>query len=189
VHLWRPAGDQLQPARRQPPQLLDDLGKGALDAAFIVASELSEKADFEVKIAWDFEFVLVGSPGQLPRRCRLAAEQEFPFILFRKGSVIENLIDCYFARHQFHPRIMMRLDNAEAIKAMVKSRLGVSMLPFWTITAEVLERTLAPTQLTEPPLLGRLMLVTRWAACLTLHVKAFLGAAQRWRWEDARLTT
>ncbi len=170
------------------PQLLDDLGKGALDLAFIVSSELSEKADFDVKVAWDFEFVLVGSPGQLPGRCSLSAARDFPFVLYRKGSVMENLIDRYFASHQFHPRVMMRLDNAEAIKAMIKSKLGVSMLPFWTIASEVRERTLQPARLKEPPLLGRLVLVTRKPAYLSQPVKAFLEAAQDWRWKDARLT-
>lgn len=170
------------------PQLLNDLGKGALDLAFIVASELSERDDFEVKLAWDFEFVLIGAPGQLPRRCALTRARDFPFVLYRKGSVIENLIDRYFAQHHFQPRVMMRLDNAEAIKAMIKSKLGVSLLPFWTVAAEVRRGTLAVARLREPPLLGRLVLVTRRPAYFSPSVKAFLAAAQNWRWKDGRLT-
>jgi len=91
-------------------------------------------------------------------------------------------------RHQFHPRLMMRLDNAGAIKAMIKSKLGVSMLPFWTVASEVREGTLQPARLKEPPLLGRLVLVTRKPAYLSQPVKAFLEAAQNWRWKDARRT-
>jgi LysR family transcriptional regulator, transcription activator of glutamate synthase operon len=168
------------------PQLLDDLSKGAIDLAFIVSSELSEKADFEEKLSWDFEFVLVGSPGQLPRRCALAAARELPFVLYRKGSVMENLIDHYFAGHQFHPRVTMRLDNAEAIKAMIKSKLGVSMLPYWTIAPEIRARSLAPVRTKEPPLLGRLILVGRKSAYLSQPVKAFLEAAENWKFRDAR---
>jgi DNA-binding transcriptional LysR family regulator len=169
------------------PQLLDDLGRGALDLAFIVCSELSEKADFEPQVAWDFEFVLVGSPGQLPRRGALAAARDFPFLLYRQGSVMENLIDRYFAEHHFNPRVTMRLDNAEAIKAMIKSKLGVSMLPFWTIAAEVRAGALTPVRLKEPPLLGSLALLTRKAAYLSQPVRAFLQTAQSWKWKGAQL--
>lgn len=45
---------------------------------------------------------------------RLARE---PFILFKKNSSMQNLIDKYFQRICFRPYVVMRSDSAEAIKA------------------------------------------------------------------------
>lgn len=166
------------------PQLLEDLDRGTLDMAIIVGSELMAEGDFEIRKEWDFEFVLAAPPGQLPRRCALARLQAAPFILYRKGSVMENHVDRYFAAHRFHPRVVMRLDNAEAIKAMIKSELGVSLLPFWTVSQEVKQRKLSLTRLQEPPLTGRLVLVTRRAGHLPHSVRAFIAVAQQWEWKN-----
>jgi DNA-binding transcriptional LysR family regulator len=165
------------------PQLLDDLNKGALDLAIIVGSELTAEGDFEIRQEWDFEFVLTAPPGQLPRRCALSKLQAQPFILYRKGSVMENHVDRYFAAYRFHPRVAMRLDNAEAIKAMVKSNLGISLLPFWTVADEVKQRKLTITRLHEPPPIGRLVLVTRKSGHLPHSVEAFIEVAQKWQWK------
>jgi DNA-binding transcriptional LysR family regulator len=167
------------------PQLLDDLNKGALDLAIIVGSELTEQRDFEVRQAWDFDFVLTTPMQQLPRRCSLAKLQAHPFILYRKGSVMENQVDRYFATHRFRPRVVMRLDNAEAIKAMVKSGLGISLLPLWTVADEVKQRKLAIVRLQETPPTGRLVLVTRKSGHLPHSVEAFIEAAQKWHWKSA----
>ncbi len=167
------------------PQLLDDLNKGALDLAIIVGSEFTAEGEFEIRKEWEFEFVLTAPPGQLPRRCALAKLQTQPFILYRKGSVMENQVDRYFATQRFHPRVVMRLDNAEAIKAMIKSQLGVSLLPFWTVAQEIKQRRLAITRLTAPPLLGKLLLVTRKSGHLPHSVRAFIEVAQKWEWKVA----
>jgi DNA-binding transcriptional LysR family regulator len=165
------------------PQLLDDLNKGALDLAIIVGSELTVEGDVEIRREWDFEFVLTAPPGQLPRRCALAKLQLQPFILYRKSSVMEVQVSRYFATHHFHPRVVMRLDNAEAVKAMVKSQLGVSLLPFWTVAEEVKQRKLNITRLQEPPLIGRLVLVTRKSGHAPHSVQAFIQVAQQWQWK------
>ena len=165
-------------------QLLDDLSKGALDLAIIVSSTLAAEGEFDVRREWEFDFVLAGPPGQLPRRCALSRLQGQPFILYRKGSVMENHVARFFATHHFHPRVVMRLDNAEAIKAMVKSQLGVSLLPFWTVAREIRERTLSLTRLISPPAPGRLILVTRKAGYLPHSVEAFIEVAQKWQWRS-----
>ena len=91
----------------------------------------------------------------------LAALREEPFILYKKGSIFENLIDRYYAGRGFHPRVIMRFDNAEAIKAMIGSGLGLSMLPMWTVEAEVKGGSLALIRQQEPPIAAKIVLVTR----------------------------
>ena len=61
----------------------------------------------------------------------------FPFILYSKGSRIEDLIDRYFAEISFRPKVIMTFDNAEAIEAMIWTGLGISMLPMWTVDGDL----------------------------------------------------
>lgn len=80
----------------------------------------------------------------------------------------------------------MRLDNAEAIKAMVKARMGISLAPWWAVTAEIKQRGLTLVRLKEPPLLGHLVLVARKPGHPAHSVKAFIEVAQKWQWKNAR---
>lgn len=170
------------------PFLLDGLGRGALDLVFIVATELIETPELTVEARWDFEIVLVGKQRFSARRAALAQLQKLPFILYKQGSVFENLIARYFAEHGFRPRIAMRSDNAEAIKAMVNAGLGVSMLPAWTVAREVRDKRLAVIRQQEPPLLARVALVTRQRSYTTQPVSAFVKVAQAWKWKNAGLS-
>lgn len=167
------------------PFLLDSLSKGALDLVFIVATELMETPDLTVEARWDFEIVLVGKQRISARRAALAQLQKLPFILYKQGSVFENVIARYFTEHGFRPRIAMRSDNAEAIKAMVRAGLGVSMLPAWTVAREVREKRLTVIRQQEPPLLARVALVTRGRGYTAQPVGAFVKVARGWKWKGA----
>jgi len=116
--------------------LLDCLGKGSLDLTFLISSELLEEPGLLIEAAWDFDFALVSGMKELPRRCRLKGLQEFPFILYKKGSIFENLIDRYFAENRFCPRVVMRFDmflsvflghvNCDSLAlAVIKSETGL----------------------------------------------------------------
>lgn len=169
------------------PFLIEGLKKGAIDLIFIVASELLEGPGLAVEAMWDFEIVLVSGLRASPARCRLAELRALPFVLYRQGSVFENLIDRYFAEQGFRPRVVTRSDNAEAIKALVRSGLGVSMLPRWAVEAELKEKKLALIRQQEPPLAARLALVTRRPGYTTQPVSAFIEVARGWKWKSARL--
>jgi LysR family transcriptional activator of glutamate synthase operon len=168
--------------------LIDGLNNGSLDLVFLVTSDHLEAHQFKEEVAWDFEMVLVSGPQRLPRQCRLADLQKFPFILYQEGLVFDRLIARYFAEAGFHPRVTMRFDNAEAIKAMIRLGLGISMLPRWTLSAELKNRTLSLIQQSEPPLLARISLVTRELSYLPKPVEGFVKVAQKWQWKDVRLT-
>jgi LysR family transcriptional activator of glutamate synthase operon len=166
--------------------LLDFLGKGLLDVTFLISSELLEAPGLLIEAAWDFDFALVSGMKALPRRYRLAELQEFPFILYKKGSIFENLIDRYFAENRFRPRVIMRFDTPEAIKAMIRSGLGVSMLPLWVVEAELKNKTLSILRQQEPPLCARVALVTRKFGYVPQPVSAFLEVARKWKWKNTR---
>lgn len=92
----------------------------------------------------------------------------------------------YFAEVGFNPRVIMRFDNAEAIKAMIRLGLGISMLPRWTLNAELKNRTLSLIHQKEAPLLARIMLVTRKLGFVPQPVEAFLKVARDWQWKSRK---
>lgn len=70
--------------------LLEDLSRGSLDLAFLVSGGLGESQDFSVEMTWDFELVMVSHMCRPPRRPHLRDLQKHPFILFRKGSRMQD---------------------------------------------------------------------------------------------------
>ena len=51
------------------------------------------------------------------------------FILYEKNTVMQNLLDRYFESLGVTPRIIMEVENIEAIKSLVRAGLGASILP------------------------------------------------------------
>jgi DNA-binding transcriptional LysR family regulator len=167
--------------------LIQSLASGSLDLGLLVASESQEEPYLSVEVVWEVEFVLVSNLREPPRRCALADLRRFPFILYKKGSRIENLIELYFAETGFQPSVIMTFDTAEAIKAMIRTGLGISMLPMWIVDAELRRGTLSIIHQRERPLLSRVELVSRKASQQPQAVRAFIGLAQDFRFRTPRL--
>lgn len=167
--------------------LLETLDKGGLDLALLISSDLLEGPSFEVNAHWDFELVLVSHLRKAPRHCRLKELERFPFILFQKGSRMEAPIDRYFASHDFRPRVIMRFDNAEATKAMVRAGLGISMLPMWIVDPDLRRGQFFVIRQQEPPLLSKIALVTRKSSYVPQSVQAFIDRARDIDWKRPRL--
>lgn len=170
------------------PNLLEALRKGSLDLAFLVSSGLPEESSFSVDVSWDVEFVLVAHQRQRRQRSAIAELERFPFILFQKGSRMEDLIDRYFAEMDFRPRVIMRFDNAEAIKAMIRTGLGISMLPFWIVDADLQKGRLFLIRQREHPLFSKIVLVSRKASYVPKPIGAFLEMARNFECRHPRLT-
>jgi DNA-binding transcriptional LysR family regulator len=169
------------------PVLLEGLAKGSLDLALLVSSDLIERQDFAVEMSWDFELVLISHQRQPPRQPHLADLKGMPFILFRKNSRLEEPIDRYFASHGFQPRVAMRFDNAEFIKAMVLTGLGISMLPAWVVYKDVKEGRLSMIRQAEPPLYSRIALVRRKSSYIPGSVQTFIETARNLDKSNLRL--
>ena len=170
------------------PLLMGGLRQGSLDLALIVSADLQEGPDVRVETNWAFELVPVAHERQAQRRHCLADLARFPFILFQKGSRMEQPIDRYFAAHGFEPRIVMRFDNAEAIKAMIRAGLGISILPAWAVDGDIRQRHLHCIKLKEPSIVSRLALVSRKSPHVPSAVKAFIEASRDLEWTTPRLS-
>lgn len=172
------------------PPLIENLSNGSLDLILLVASEYLEQSNLSIKATWDFEIVIVSGQRQIPRRCSITELRQLPFILHKKGSVFENLIDRYFAEVGFRPQdVIMRFDNAEAIKAMIRSGLGISMLPAWTVEQELKDKTLLLVRQNESPLFAKIALVTRKVSHLPQPVGAFIKVARTWKWKNLHVSS
>jgi DNA-binding transcriptional LysR family regulator len=60
-----------------------------------------------------------------------------PFVLFEQGSATRKVIDRFFAAEKLEPTIVMDTENVEIIKAMVKTGLGIGIVPYQAIAREV----------------------------------------------------
>jgi DNA-binding transcriptional LysR family regulator len=65
-----------------------------------------------------------------------------PFVLFETGSITRRLVDEFFAREHIAPDIIMETENVEIIKAMVRSGLGISIIPWQAAVADVRNKQL-----------------------------------------------
>jgi DNA-binding transcriptional LysR family regulator len=156
------------------PTLIEKVEEGSLDLALLVCSNLPEKPNLLVEKSWDMEFVFVSSLDQVPRRCSISELKKFPFILFRKGSRMQSVIDQYFTEMDFHPKVVMTFDNADAIKAMIRAGLGVSLLPFWIVEADLRKGMLTLIHQRERRLFSKFELLRRNSSYIPNPVASFI---------------
>ncbi|MEI9969076.1 MAG: substrate-binding domain-containing protein [Terracidiphilus sp.] len=102
----------------------------------------------------------------------------FPFMMFRRGTWLEGLIDRYFEKYSFQPNIMMRFDSAEAMKATLVSGMGVSILPSYAVAREISSGALRQIRQTQPPLTMDVRILVRNAGFVSPAMRAFISTAR-----------
>ena len=158
--------------------LTEKLEKGDLDLAMVVASDPVEEPRVTVEASWEHEIVLVSTLPEAPKRCSIRDLAKFPFLLFQKGGRVESLIDRYMAGVGLRPRVVMRFDNAEAIRAMIRTGLGVSMLPMWTVEDDLRAGTVSVIRQREKRLSILVILISSKLRYLPRTVLAFSELAR-----------
>jgi DNA-binding transcriptional LysR family regulator len=86
------------------------------------------------------ELLLVTAPTHPLARRRNVLPRDLaglPFILFELGSATRRVIDQFFASEKIEPTVVMDTENVEIIKAMVKTGLGIGIVPYQAIAREV----------------------------------------------------
>jgi DNA-binding transcriptional LysR family regulator len=159
------------------PAVVEDLRKGTVDLAFMASGDvLTTIPDMVVEVSWKYEFVVV-SNHHVPRgKCSLVDLQNEPFILYPRGFL---LLERYLERLGFTPRVIMRFDSADAIKAMVQHGLGMSILPIWTVNDVLRRGSVHRVELREPALFTDVVLVRRQASYVPKAVRAFIDLARQ----------
>jgi DNA-binding transcriptional LysR family regulator len=97
-------------------------------------------ADLEVRPVLREELVIVTA-----RRHPLAKQHlidarslaRYPLVLFEQGSTTRRVIDQFFLTQQIPMNVAMETESVEIIKAMVASGLGITLIPYAAIAADV----------------------------------------------------
>jgi DNA-binding transcriptional LysR family regulator len=70
-----------------------------------------------------------------------------PFVLFEPLSNTRRTADRFFTRVGIEPRVVLETENVEILKALVASGMGLTIIPYQSVAAEVQAGTLASTRI------------------------------------------
>jgi DNA-binding transcriptional LysR family regulator len=76
-------------------------------------------------------------PLAAQKRIVAADLEKQPFVLFETGSITRRIVEDFFSRERITPPVIMETENVEIIKAMVRSGLGISIIPWQAAAADV----------------------------------------------------
>lgn len=57
------------------------------------------------------------------------AFQQMPFILIKKGNRTRNIVDQYFSRYYFKPKLILETENTVTTLAMAQAGIGITICP------------------------------------------------------------
>ncbi len=96
------------------------------------------------------ELLIATMPGHpLAKRKKITAQDLAgePFVLFEAGSGTRRVIDRFFLGENIEPNVVMETENVEIIKAMVKTGLGIGIVPYIAVAREVRTRQFFVTRI------------------------------------------
>src|SRR5207248_1595299 len=117
---------------------VEEIRAGRVDAGLLTLPV--EGADLVTVPALREELLLLTVPSHpLAKKKKIAAQDlaDEPFVLFEPGSATRRVIDSFFVTEKIEPTMVMDTENVEIIKAMVKTGLGISIVPYQAIAREV----------------------------------------------------
>lgn len=85
---------------------------------------------------------------------------DIPFISHLRGTALRTVQQHYFDRLGVQPRIIMELENIEAIKSLVRAGMGVSLVPNCT-TTEPFGHGILPKRIRNFPMSRQLLIAAR----------------------------
>jgi DNA-binding transcriptional LysR family regulator len=119
-------------------QSVQAVRSGRVDAGLLTLPV--EESDLVTVPVLREELLLITTPSHpLARRKRVAARDldGLAFVLFETGSATRLVIDRFFLTEEITPNIVMETENVEIIKAMVKTGLGIGIVPYQAVAREV----------------------------------------------------
>jgi len=120
------------------PRLVRQLKTGAADLG-LVTLPVDDPA-LVVEPVLQEELLLVMSPQHPLAHKKHIVPRDLarqPFVLFEAGSNSRRTIEEFFTRQQIAPKVVTETENVEIIKAMVRVRLGISIIPYQAMAREV----------------------------------------------------
>ena len=117
---------------------LEEIRSGRLDAGLLTLPV--EESDLVTVPVMREELLLVTMPSHpLARKKRITPEDvsQHPIVQFEPGSATRRVIESFFLREKIDPTVVMETENVEIIKALVKTGIGISIVPYQAIAREV----------------------------------------------------
>jgi DNA-binding transcriptional LysR family regulator len=119
-------------------RLLQEIRAGAADVGFITLPV--NEPELVTVPAMEEEMLLVAHPSHpLAKKRRIVAQDlaQQPFVLFEAVSNSRRIVDSFFAKEGIEPRIVMETENVEILKALVRSEMGITIIPYQAVAREV----------------------------------------------------
>jgi DNA-binding transcriptional LysR family regulator len=159
-------------------ELLANTRQGRLDLALLVAPLKRIEPGFEVLTRWRFDLSLVtGDPG-ISDRPLLPELAKASFIGFRRGSRLDEMTVQFFNRTRLEPNTIMRFDNADAIRAVLRAGIGYSLLPGWTLNEDLASGSLRLIQIRAKPPAAWVEMVRHESSPLAPAAREFISMAK-----------
>lgn len=117
---------------------VDEIRSGRHDAGLLTLPV--EESDLVTVPVMREELLLVTMPTHRLAKKKSIEPQDLagePFVLFEPGSATRRVIDGMFVTERVEPTVVMDTENVEIIKAMVKTGLGISIVPYQAVAREV----------------------------------------------------
>jgi DNA-binding transcriptional LysR family regulator len=117
---------------------VEEIRAGRVDAGLLTLPV--DESDLVTVPALREELLLMTTPKHPLARRRIVTARDLaeqPFVLFEAGSATRRVIDRFFASQDIEPIVVMDTENVEIIKAMVRTGLGISIVPYQAIAREV----------------------------------------------------
>ncbi|HEY1546021.1 MAG TPA: LysR family transcriptional regulator [Xanthobacteraceae bacterium] len=159
------------------PEILDRLEAGALDVALVTRPVRMSRSVVQTRLLADPLLALV--PKALaPAAGAIGATQlaRLPLILYEAGGNTRTIVDTWFERAGVAPSPIMELGNVEAIKVLVASGLGASVLPKLSLTQVARSTVVCPLR---PALVRELAYVMRKDKVIDRGLRVLLAELTR----------
>jgi DNA-binding transcriptional LysR family regulator len=127
---------------------VEEIRAGHVDAGLLTLPV--EEADLVTLPVLREELLLVTMPGHPLAKRKKVTPQDVagePFVLFEAGSGTRRVIDRFFLSENIEPNVVMETENVEIIKAMVKTGLGIGIVPYIAVAREVRARQFFMTRI------------------------------------------
>jgi DNA-binding transcriptional LysR family regulator len=125
----RMPGVEIIVATGNTPDILKRVEEGSLDAGFVTLPKTVRRPLSRLPVLRDALTALVPRTMPVPGALTPSQAADLPLILFEKAGDTRGIVDAWFHRAGVAPKPIMELGSVEAIKVLVASGLGASILP------------------------------------------------------------
>lgn len=166
-------GLEIVVATGNTPDILRQVEEGGLDLGLVTMPRRLPRPLVATPIRRDLLAALLPAPLAGAATFTPAALAALPLILYEPGGDTRGIVDAWFRRAGLAPKPIMELGSVEAIKVLVGSGLGASVLPRMALAQPVPG---AETRALRPPVARLLALVLRRSKVVDAGLRAMMAA-------------